>query len=96
LIETTLEAAGIPSERCGKARTAHLNEREFTLYAQMLNAFAATGRPPANWVRDRATALKLDPDDAFAVLAVKISSTSRPTGRLRLRTRSLGGRPATA
>jgi hypothetical protein len=69
VIETTLAAAGVPRERCGKERTARLQGQELSLYEQVLGAFASTGRPTARWVRERATALGLDPDDAFAALA---------------------------
>jgi hypothetical protein len=69
VIETTLAAAGIPRERCGKERTARLRGQELSLYEQVLGAFASTGRPTARWVGERATALGLDPDDALAVLA---------------------------
>jgi hypothetical protein len=69
MIDDTLAAAGIPSERCGKERTARLNEQELKLYEQVLAAFASGSRPPVSWVRERASALGLDPDDAFGVLA---------------------------
>lgn len=69
VIEATLAAAGIPRERCGKDRTARLQGQELSLYEQVLGAFASTGCPTASWVCERATALGLDPDDAFALLA---------------------------
>lgn len=68
LIDATLAAAGISRERCGVARTARLGEAQRELYEQVLRTFAANGRPSGAWVRGRATALGLEPDEALDVL----------------------------
>lgn len=44
-VRKTLDAAAIPSERCGESRTARLNEQERGFYEWILRSFAG-GEPP--------------------------------------------------
>jgi hypothetical protein len=63
-----LEAAGIPPDRIGQARTARLSAPERDLYRWIIGHFAETSRPGRTLVAEKAASLNLDPEQAFAAL----------------------------
>ncbi len=68
-VERTLDAAAIPPERRGGARTAPLNEDERSLYHWILRRFAG-GRPPSPaTLLEEAELRGLPLDEALATLA---------------------------
>lgn len=67
-VEALLEAAAIPSERRGRARTRRLDNRERGLYRWLLRRFA-DGGPPAAELECRADHLDIDLAEATAVFA---------------------------
>jgi hypothetical protein len=67
-VEAILEAACMPPDRIGQARTARLSAPELDLYRWIIRHFAETGRPSRTLVAQKAASLSLDPDQAFAAL----------------------------
>jgi hypothetical protein len=67
-VKAILEAAGIPPDRIGQARTARLSAPERHLYQWIIRQFAETGRPSRTLVAEKAASLSLDPGQAFASL----------------------------
>jgi hypothetical protein len=74
-VETTaalqigLEAAGIPPERLGQARTASLSQPEREFYFWILRSFGAGTPPEGEPTRQAAARFGLDSEQALAVLA---------------------------
>jgi hypothetical protein len=68
-VAAALEAAAIPRERCGIARTKRLGAAERTLYRWILSRFAQATTPDGEAVGERALELRLDPAGALARLA---------------------------
>lgn len=64
-----LEAADIPPERRGRARTARLSKAERDYYIWILRQFAAAAPLTAEAMRTAAVCFGLGPDEARAVLA---------------------------
>jgi hypothetical protein len=64
-----LQAADIPPERRGRARTARLAEAERYYYLWILREFAAATPPTVEATRTAAARFGLDPDEAQAALA---------------------------
>jgi Alkylmercury lyase len=77
-----LRAADIPTERGGRARTRRLSPAQRRFYFWVLHEFAAARPPSADRTRVAAASFRLDPVEAFAVLAgedlVHVDATGRP------------------
>jgi hypothetical protein len=69
VVSKALAAAGIPSERCGKARLAGLLGAERQLYRWILERFAEQGSPGGGEVSAKARELGLDPEATMTVFA---------------------------
>ena len=77
-----LRAADIPAERRGRARTRRLSAVQREFYFWILREFAAARPPSADRTRRAAARYRLDPVEAFAVLAredlVHVDATGLP------------------
>jgi alkylmercury lyase-like protein len=76
-----LQAADIPPERRGRARTARLSEAERDYYFWILREFAAGAPPTVEATRTAAARFGLDPDEAEVVLAREDLVHTDPEGR---------------
>jgi Alkylmercury lyase len=67
--EDALRSARIPPSKLGPRRSAHLTDMQRNLYLWTLRAFATSGRPAFEQVRNEAEALGVDLVDALSTLA---------------------------
>ena len=69
VVQLALSSAGTPPERFGPARLTHLNEGERALYRWILASFARASSPPLDALRDLASELGLQIEDALDFFA---------------------------
>ena len=70
-VDAVLDAAAIPPERCGRARTRRLREDELALYRWLLRRFAGGAPPAANEFADAAGSFGVELEQVVAVFAAE-------------------------